>query len=124
MAALFLAAAVILGLVPSFSYLAAAAVGLGFVAAALISAARRSPTARMPALLALLRMALAVFGTVTTSPFLYLGFGLIAGGATIAVLFALSARARRGYAELLAAAVLALGGLLMVRRDRLVEKRR
>lgn len=98
MAMLFLVAALILGLVRSFSYLAAAAIGLGFVAAALISAATRSRLARATALLALLGLMLALFGTVTTLPFLYLGMGLIAGGVAIAVLFELRTRAPRRYA--------------------------
>jgi hypothetical protein len=86
--ALLLAAAVILGMLGSFAYLALAATGLFFVTAALISHAARSPDARVPALLALLGVMLSLLGTVTRSPSLYAGVGLIVGAAAIALLLA------------------------------------
>ena len=85
-AALFLTASVVLGLLGSFAYVASAAVGLLFVAAALISRAVHSPAARVPALVALAGVALSLVGTVTTMPFLYVGIGLIVGASAIALL--------------------------------------
>jgi hypothetical protein len=90
--AVLLTVAVILGVFGSFAYLAAAAVGLCFVAAALISRAIDSPVARGSAFLALIGLMLALFGTVTTTPILYLGLGLMAAAAAIGVLFAVRTR--------------------------------
>ncbi len=84
--ALCLAASVLLAFLHSFSYIAVAAVGLFFVAAALISYSTRSRAARVPALLALLGVAIALVGTVTTVPFLAVGVGLIVGAFAVALL--------------------------------------
>jgi hypothetical protein len=91
--ALLLAVAVILGVLGSFAYLAPAATGLFFVAAALISRAAHTTAARVPAFLALVGVMVSLVGTVTTIPFLYAGLGLIVGAAAIALLFASRARA-------------------------------
>jgi len=90
--AVLLTVAVILGVLGSFAYLAAAAVGLCFVAAALISHAIHSPVARGSAFLALIGLILALFGTVTTIPLLYIGVGLMAVAAAVGVLFAVRTR--------------------------------
>jgi len=90
--ALMLAAAVVLGVLGSFAYLAVAAVGMFFLAAALISNATRSPAARVPAFLALVGVVLSLAGTVTTIPFLLLGVGLIATAGAIVLLMAVKAR--------------------------------
>lgn len=90
--AVLLTVAVILGVLGSFAYLIAAAVGLLFIAAALISHAVHSPVARGSAFLALIGLMLALFGAVTTIPFLYLGLGLMAAAAAIGVLFAVRSR--------------------------------
>ena len=84
----------ILGLLGSFAYLAIAAVGLIFIAAALTALATRSNAARVPAFLGLVGVVLALVGTVTTAPFLYLGVGLIAGAVAIALFFALRSAPR------------------------------
>jgi hypothetical protein len=83
--ALLLLAAVILSLLGSFSYLAAAAVGLVFIAAALISHAARSTPARAPAILALFGVFVALFGT-TGTPFLYVGLVVVALAAAAGLL--------------------------------------
>ena len=95
---LFLVGAVVLGLLGAFSYLAAAAIGLFFIAAALISQAIRSPAARAPALVALVGIVLSLVGTVTTLPFLYLGVGLILGAAAIAALLVVGSPSASGRA--------------------------
>jgi hypothetical protein len=79
----------------SFAYLALAAIGLLFVAAALISEATRSSTARVPAFVALIGVVLSLVGTVTTIPFLYVGVGLVAGAAAIAMLLGMRSRSTR-----------------------------
>ncbi len=86
--ALILAAAVTLGMLGSFAYLAVAAVGMFFVAAALISNATRSRAARVPAFLALFGIVVSLVGTVTTIPFLLLGVGLTATAGAIVLLLA------------------------------------
>jgi hypothetical protein len=83
--ALLLMAAAILGLLGAFSYLAAAAVGLVFIAAALISHAARSAPARAPAILALFGVFVALFGIVGT-PFLYVGLGVLVVAAAAGLL--------------------------------------
>ena len=56
----------------------------GFIAAALLARATPSAASRAPALLALSAIALIVFG-LTSTPFFYLGWGLLAGAALLAV---------------------------------------
>jgi hypothetical protein len=89
---LLLAAAVVLRLLGSFSYLAAVTVGLFFIAAALISRAARSSAARVPPFLALVGIMLSLLGMVTTIPFLFVGLGLIAAAGAIALLSAVRSR--------------------------------
>jgi hypothetical protein len=91
--ALLLVAALILGILGSFAFIAIASVGMFFIAAALIAHAVRSPGARVPAVLALAALALIVFG-LTATPSFYAGWGLLAGAATLAFLNALRARRR------------------------------
>ncbi len=90
--ALVLAAAVVLSVLGSFAYLAAAAVGMFFLAAALIFNAARSPAAQVPAFLAFVGVVLSLVGTVTTVPFLLLGVGLIATAGAIVLLLAVRSR--------------------------------
>jgi hypothetical protein len=90
--AVLLTAAVVLAVLGSFAYLALAALGLFFVAAALISRATSSSAAKFPALLALIGVMLSLVGTVTTIPFLYVGLGLVAAAGLIAVLSAVRSR--------------------------------
>jgi hypothetical protein len=92
--ALLLVAAIVLATLGSFAYVAIASVGMFFIAAALIAQAARSPESRAPAVLALVAVALILFGTVAT-PFFYAGWGLLAGSAALALVVALRARPAR-----------------------------
>jgi hypothetical protein len=83
--AILLVAALVLGIVGSFAYIAIASVGMFFIAAALIAQAAPSPGRRAPAILALGAVALIVFG-LTATPFFYAGWGLLAGAAILALL--------------------------------------
>ena len=83
--ALLLVAALVLGILGSFAFIAIASVGMFFIAAALIAQAVRSPTARAPAVLALAGLALLVFG-MTATPIFYAGWGLLAGAIVLALL--------------------------------------
>lgn len=89
--ALLLVAAIVLAALGSFAFLAIASVGMFFIAAALIAQAARSPENRGPAVLALVAVALILFGTVAT-PFFYAGWGLLAGSAILALINAVGAR--------------------------------
>ncbi len=77
--AVILVAAVILAIVGSFAFLAAASVGMFFIAASLISRAAISPGPRVAALLSLVGIILVVFGMVAT-PLFYLGWALLGAG--------------------------------------------
>jgi len=92
--AFLLVAALVLGILGSFAFIAVAAVGMFFIAAALIAQAVRSPAARAPAVLALAALALIVFG-MTATPFFYAGWGLLAGAAILALVNGRGARAAR-----------------------------
>jgi hypothetical protein len=83
--ALLLVAALALGILGSFAFIAIASVGMFFIAAALIAQAVPSPDRRAPAVLALAALALIVFG-MTATPFFYLGWGLLACAALLALL--------------------------------------
>jgi len=83
--ALLLVSALVLGVLGSFAFIAIASVGMFFIAAALIAQAVPSPDRRAPAVLALAALALIVFG-MTATPFFYLGWGLLAGAALLALL--------------------------------------
>jgi len=89
--ALFMVAAIALAALGSFAFLGIASVGMFFIAAALIAQAARSPESRGPAVLALVAVALILFGTVAT-PFFYAGWGLLAGTAILALINALGGR--------------------------------
>ena len=91
--ALLLLAALVLGILGSFAFIAIASVGMFFVAAALVAQAVPSPESRAPAVLALAALALIVFG-MTATPFFYLGWGLLAGAATLAFVNAVRAKRR------------------------------
>jgi O-antigen ligase len=91
--AVLLVSALVLAILGSFGFIAVASVGMFFIAAALIAQAAPSPESRAPALLALAAIALIVFG-LTASPFFYLGWGLLAGAATLAIVNAVRARRR------------------------------
>src|SRR5438093_13331114 len=88
-----LVSALVLGILGSFAYIAVASVGMFFIAAALIAQAVPSPESRAPAVLALAALALVVFG-MTATPFFYLGWGLLAGAATLAIVNAVRAKRR------------------------------
>lgn len=83
--ALLLVAAVVLAWLGSFAFIAIASVGMFFIAGALVAQAAPSPAARAPAVLAVAALALIVFG-LTGTPFFYLGWGLLAGAAILALL--------------------------------------
>jgi hypothetical protein len=85
--ALLLVAALVLGVLGSFAFIAIASVGMFFIAAALISRAVRSPRGRAPAVLALAALALIVFG-LTATPFFYAGWGLLASAMILALVSA------------------------------------
>src|SRR5437867_7026729 len=91
--ALLLVAALILGILGSFAFIAIASVGMFFIAAALIARAAPSQGSRAPAVIALAAVALIVFG-MTATPFFYLGWGLLAGAATLAFVNAVRAMRR------------------------------
>jgi hypothetical protein len=80
---LLLLAAVALAALGSFAFVAAASVGMFFIAAALIARSVRTGD-RATALMALTGIALVVFGLVAT-PFFYAGWVLVAGAAALAV---------------------------------------
>ena len=87
--AILLVAALVLGILGSFAFIAIASVGMFFVAAALVARAVPSPESRAPAVLALAALAPMVFGMIV-APFsylawVYLGWGLIAGAALLAL---------------------------------------
>ena len=82
--ALLLLAAVALAALGSFAFVAAASVGMFFIAAALVARATRTAGDRATALMALTGIALVVFGLVAT-PFFYAGWVLVAGAAALAV---------------------------------------
>ena len=83
--AALLVAALVLGILGSFAFVAIASVGMFFIAAALVAQAVPSPDRRAPAVLALAALALIVFG-MTATPFFYLGWGVLAGAALLALL--------------------------------------
>jgi hypothetical protein len=91
--ALLLVAALVLGILGSFAFIALASVGMFFIAAALIARAVPSPGARTPAVLGLVALGLIVFG-LTATPFFYAGWGLLAGAAVFAVISAVRAKKR------------------------------
>jgi hypothetical protein len=82
--ALLLVAAVVLAWLGSFAFIAIASVGMFFIAGALVAQAA-PPAARASAVLAVAALALIVFG-LTGTPFFYLGWGLLAGAAILALL--------------------------------------
>lgn len=82
--AVTLVGAGVLAVLGSFAYVAAASVGMWFVAAALIAWIVRPTMARASAILALAGIALVVFGLVAT-PFFYAGWGLIAVAVVLAL---------------------------------------
>lgn len=87
--------AVALALLGSFGSLAAASVGMFFVAAALVARAATSPGPRAAALLSLGGIALIVVGMVA-SPFFYLGWALLGGGlVAAAALLSISGKGSR-----------------------------
>jgi hypothetical protein len=90
--AFLLVAALVLGILGSFAFIAIASVGMFFIAAALIAQAAPSPGSRAPAVLAVAALALIVFG-LTATPFFYAGWGLLAGAAGLA--FVNGVRAKR-----------------------------
>lgn len=83
--AALLVAALVLAAVGSFAFLAAASVGLFFVAAALIVRAIPFSRGRGAAVLALVGLALIVFG-LTATPLFYAGWGLVAGSVVLAII--------------------------------------
>jgi hypothetical protein len=83
--ALLLVAAMVLGILGSFAFIAIASVGMFFIAASLVTRAVPSPAGRAPAVLALAALALLVFG-MTATPFFYAGWGLLAGAIVLALL--------------------------------------
>ncbi len=92
--ALLLVAALVLGILGSFAFIAIASVGMFFIAAALVAQAIPSPSSRAAAVLALVALALIVFG-MTATPFFYAGWGLLAGCVALALLNAAREK-RRG----------------------------
>jgi hypothetical protein len=91
--AVLLVAALVLGVLGSFAFIAIASVGMFFIAAALIARAVPSPADRAPAVLALAALALIVFG-MTATPFFYAGWGLLAGAAALAIISAVREKRR------------------------------
>lgn len=77
--------AIVLSVLGSFAFIAVVSVGMFFIAAAIIARAIPSPGRRGPAVLALAALALIVFGMVAT-PFIYAGWGLLAGAVLLALL--------------------------------------
>ena len=78
--ALLLVAALVLGILGSFAFIAIASVGMFFIAASLVTRAVPSPAGRAPAVLALAALALLVFGMTAAS------WGLFAGAIVLALL--------------------------------------
>ena len=89
--ALLLIVALILGVLGSFSFLGVAAVGMFFVAAALISRAAATSPVRPAAVLGLAGFAVVVFG-LTATPLFYFGWGVVAAAAALAIVAAGRAR--------------------------------
>lgn len=77
--AALLVIAAVLGLLGSFAFLAIAAVGCFFIAAALVARAIRSPLRRVAAVISVAGIALVVFGMVAT-PLFYLGWACLGAG--------------------------------------------
>lgn len=71
--------AVVLGLLGSFAFIAIAAVGCFFIAAAVVSRASRSPAQGAAAVISVAGIALVVFGLVAT-PLFYLGWACLGAG--------------------------------------------
>jgi hypothetical protein len=71
--------AVVLGLLGSFGFIAIAAVGCFFIAAALVARASRAPEQRAAAVIAVVGIAFVVFGLVA-SPLFYLGWACLGAG--------------------------------------------
>jgi hypothetical protein len=92
--AILLVAALMLGILGSFAFIAVASVGIFFIAAALIARAVPSPDSQTAGVLGLVALGLIVFG-LTATPFFYAGWGLLAGAAVLAVISAVRAK-RRG----------------------------
>ena len=89
--ALLLIVALILGVLGSFSFLGVAAVGMFFIAAALISRAAALSPVRPAAVLGLAGFAVVVFG-LTATPLFYFGWGVVAAAAALAIVAAGRAR--------------------------------
>jgi len=71
--------AVVLGVLGSFAFIAIAAVGCFFIAAALVAGASRAPAERAAAVISVVGIALVVFGLVA-SPLFYLGWACLGAG--------------------------------------------
>lgn len=71
--------AIVLGVLGSFAFIAIAAVGCFFIAAALVARATRSPVQRAAAVIAVAGLALVIFGMVAT-PLFYLGWACLGAG--------------------------------------------
>lgn len=71
--------AVVLGLLGSFAFIAIAAVGCFFIAAALVARASVSPAQRAAAVISVAGLALVVFGLVAT-PLFFLGWACLGAG--------------------------------------------
>ena len=87
--AFLLVAALVLGILGSFAYIAIASVGMFFIAAALVARAIPSPEGRAPAVLALAAFALVVFGMTA------LAWGILTGAAFLALVNARRAGTHR-----------------------------
>lgn len=74
-----LVVAVVMGLLGSFAFIAIAAVGCFFIAAALVVRAIRAPLRRVAAVISVAGIALVVFGMVAT-PLFYLGWACLGAG--------------------------------------------
>ena len=93
--AILLVAALVLGLMGSFAFIAIASIGMFFIAAALVAQAVPSAENRAPAVLALVALAPTMFGmTVFYLGWVYLGWGLLAGATLLALLNGRRARTR------------------------------
>lgn len=71
--------AIVLGVLGSFAFIAIAAVGCFFIAAALVARATRSPAQRAAAVTSVAGLALVIFGMVAT-PLFYLGWACLGAG--------------------------------------------
>jgi hypothetical protein len=71
--------AVVLGLLGSFAFIAIAAVGCFFIAAALVARAIRAPLRRVAGVISVAGIALVVFGMVAT-PLFFLGWACLGAG--------------------------------------------